>query len=123
MVAVTYSLLSTATLAGPKPILCQTRHLLPARAFIRHWLPRYGIPDDIVTDRGTQFAGGAWKELMTSLGIQSHSTTAYHPQGNGLVERMYRQLKGSLRSTSQFHLARLLTFGTPRSELGMARWT
>ena len=27
-----------------------------------------------------------------------HTTTAYHPQGNGLVERMHRQLKGSLRA-------------------------
>ena len=69
-----------------------------AKVFIRQYLPRFGIPDDIITDRGTQFVGGAWKELMNSMGIQSHTTTAYHPQGNGLVERMHRQLKGSLRA-------------------------
>ena len=67
-------------------------------AFIHHWLPRFGIPDDIVTDRRSQFVGGAWRELMSSLGIQTHSTTAYHPQSNGLVERMHRQLKGAIRA-------------------------
>ena len=69
-----------------------------AKTFIRQWLPRYGVPDVVVTDRGTQFVGGVWKELMQSLGVQSHSTTAYHPQSNGLVERMHRQLKASVRA-------------------------
>ena len=69
-----------------------------AKTFIRYWLPRYGIPDTIITDRGTQFVGGAWRELMSSLGIQALATTAYHPQCNGLVERMHRDLKASVRA-------------------------
>ena len=68
------------------------------QAFIRHWMPRYGIPDEVVTDRGTQFVGGSWKDLMATLGIQTHATTAYHPQSNGLVERMHRQLKAAIRA-------------------------
>ena len=67
-------------------------------AFINEWLPRFGIPDTVVTDRGAQFVGGAWKDLMSSLGITSFSTTSYHPQCNGLVERMHRQLKGAIRA-------------------------
>ena len=35
---------------------------------------------------------------MSSLGVTSFSTTAYHPQCNGLVERMHRQLKGAIRA-------------------------
>ena len=35
---------------------------------------------------------------MKALGIQTISTTAYHPQSNGLVERMHRQLKASIRT-------------------------
>ena len=69
-----------------------------AKTFIRHWLPRFGIPDSIVTDRGTQFVGGSWKDLMSSLGVQTFATTAYHPQCNGLVERMHRDLKASVRA-------------------------
>ena len=65
-------------------------------AFIQNWLPRFGIPDVVVTDRGSQFVAGKWKEMMTALGIQTLATTAYHPQCNGLVERMHRQLKASI---------------------------
>ena len=68
------------------------------RAFIDNWLPRFGVPDSVVTDRGSQFVEGVWKELMQSLGISAHSTTAYHPQSNGLVERMHRQLKSAIKA-------------------------
>ena len=68
-------------------------------AFLRGWLARYGLPDTIITDRGAQFTSTLWKDLMSRLGIHSSTTTAYHPQANGLVERMHRQLKGSLRAS------------------------
>ena len=32
------------------------------------------------------------------LGVQHQTTTAYHPQSNGLVERFHRRLKGALRA-------------------------
>ena len=35
--------------------------------FIHQWLPRFGIPDEIITDRGSQFVSGAWKEDVLSL--------------------------------------------------------
>ena len=37
-----------------------------------------------------------WKHLMTTMGISSSSTTAYHPQANGMVERFHRMLKEHL---------------------------
>ena len=67
-------------------------------AFIRYWLPRYGVPDTVVTDRGAQFTGSCWRTLLEQLGVASLSTTAYHPQANGLVERMHRQLKAALKA-------------------------
>ena len=67
-------------------------------AFIRHWLPCYGVPDMVVTDRGAQFTGSFSKTLLEQFGIASLSTTAYHPQANGLVEGMHCQLKGALKA-------------------------
>ena len=69
-----------------------------AAAFIRCWLPRYGVPDSIVTDRGAQFTGALWRDLLEQLGVTSLSTMAYHPQANGMVERMHRQLKAALKA-------------------------
>jgi cleavage and polyadenylation specificity factor subunit 1 len=69
-----------------------------ADCFIRQWVPRFGIPAKITTDRGTQFTASTWASLCVKLGIDHILTTAYHPQANGMVERSHRQLKNSLRA-------------------------
>lgn len=71
---------------------------LCARAFIRHWIARFGVPDNLVSDRGPQFTSNLWNSLNKLLGISSSTTTAYHPQANGMVERFHRQLKSSLKA-------------------------
>ena len=68
------------------------------QALLRHWFSYFGIPDEIITDRGTQFTGSVWEEFLRHFGIKSNHTTSYHPQANGLVERMHRQLKGALKA-------------------------
>ena len=80
------------------------------KALIRHWISRFGIPADITADRGAQFTSSLWAELGTTLGIHMQRTTAYHLQANGMVERLHRQLRSSLkaRTTSPYwmdHLA------------------
>ncbi len=51
-----------------------------------------------MSDRGPQFISELWTKLNRLLGISASNTTAYHPQANGLVERMHRQLKASLKA-------------------------
>ena len=72
-----------------------------ADAFISNWVARYGIPSSVTTDRGAQFNSQLWREMMSRLGCVSIKTTAFHPQGNGLVERLHRRLKDSLRCHAQ----------------------
>ena len=69
-----------------------------AKALISHWIARFGVPLDIVSDRGSQFTSALWSSVAQSLGTQLHHTTAYHPQSNGLVERFHRHLKSALRA-------------------------
>ena len=47
---------------------------------------------------GSQFTLSLWAALCVLLGIQHLQTTAYHPEGNGLVERFHRCLKDALRA-------------------------
>ena len=72
-----------------------------AKAFIRHWISRFGVPYDVTSDRGPQFTSSLWTELNRLLGIKALRTTAYHPQANGMVERLHRQLKAALRARLQ----------------------
>ncbi len=70
-------------------------------ALISGWVARFGVPAAITSDRGVQFSSGVWAGLCQRLGISHHSTTAYHPQNNGMVERFHRQLKDALRACLQ----------------------
>ena len=67
-------------------------------ALIQGWISRFGVPADITSDRGPQFTSSLWSNLNKMLGIKQQHTTAYHPQANGMVERLHRQLKDSLKA-------------------------
>ena len=82
------------------PLVTMTAHAC-AMALLRHWVARFGVPGSIVTDRGRQFTSSLWSELSSLLGVAHNQTTAYHPQSNGLVERLHRTLKERLMSRSQ----------------------
>ena len=71
-----------------------------AKALLRSWVARFGLPQDITADRGRQFTSDLWKQMGTMMGVKLNNTTAYHPQANGLVERLHRQLKGSIMARS-----------------------
>ena len=67
------------------------------QAFLGNWVSWFGIPETITSDRGAQFTSDAWKRAVARLGINTSTTTTYHPQANGLVERFHRTLKNALR--------------------------
>ncbi|MBM6549334.1 DDE-type integrase/transposase/recombinase, partial [Streptococcus dysgalactiae subsp. equisimilis] len=68
-----------------------------APAFPPGWVSRFGCPATGTADRGPHF-DGAFNNLLKTLGCKHVRTTAYHPQANGLVERLHRQLKAALRA-------------------------
>ncbi|CAI2737064.1 unnamed protein product [Dicrocoelium dendriticum] len=67
-----------------------------ARNFINHWVATFGVPATITTDRGSQFESILFSNITNILGCQRIRTTAYHPQANGLVERLHRHIKTAL---------------------------
>ena len=60
-----------------------------AEAFMRVWVPYFGVPRQLVSDRGTQFLSSLFTSLCTFLGVH-HTPTSYHPCTNGLVETLHR---------------------------------
>jgi len=69
-----------------------------AAALCSGWIARFGVPDTITSDRGPQFTSNIWNSLCLFLQIKHRPTTAYHPQANGMVERLHRRLKDALRA-------------------------
>ena len=57
----------------------------------------HGIPRKVYSDRGPQFAARFMRALYKHLGIETGFTTAYHPQGNGKVERKNQEVEQYLR--------------------------
>ena len=58
----------------------------------------HGIPDSIISDRGSIFVSKFWTELTTLLQIDHRASTAYHPQTDGLTERTNQTLETYLRA-------------------------
>jgi transposase InsO family protein len=72
--------------------------LIVARAFDRSWLCRYPRPLICLHDRGTEFTGFEFQELLQSYGIQSVTSTAANPQSNAILERTHQVIGNQIRS-------------------------
>jgi len=59
---------------------------------------RFGVPVHVTTDRGPQFTSSRWRDWCLQHGVHHITTTAFHPQSNGMIERLHRQLKDGLRA-------------------------
>ncbi|KAH3717167.1 hypothetical protein DPMN_059947 [Dreissena polymorpha] len=58
---------------------------------------RVGVPQEMLSDMGAQFTSGLMKEISRLLSMKQLVTTPYHPQCNGLVERMNGTLKSMIK--------------------------
>jgi calcineurin-like phosphoesterase family protein len=57
---------------------------------------RFGLLDEIISDRDPRFAAHAFQELLKLLKIKSNLTTAYHPQSDGATERVNQEIEAYL---------------------------
>ena len=61
---------------------------------------RFGFPREILSDNGPQFTSVVMKQVMSTLGIKHKFSTPYHPQANGLCERVNSTIKANLRKAA-----------------------
>ena len=60
-------------------------------------VPVIGVPEALLSDHGTNLLAHVMLQTCQTLGIVKLNTTAYHPQCDGMVERLNRTLKAMLR--------------------------
>jgi transposase InsO family protein len=88
-------------------LLSKSAHFVPTREtitakdlatlFRREVFRLHGLPDRIISDRGTTMTSEFWQQLMKLLNIKSAMSTAFHPQTDGQTERMNQVLEDYLR--------------------------
>ena len=62
-------------------------------AFMTRIALTYGLPDELASDNAPEFTGQLQEEFFRSFGVTRKFTTAYRPQANGVVERIFRSLR------------------------------
>ncbi|CAJ0968110.1 unnamed protein product [Ranitomeya imitator] len=65
--------------------------------FFQHVVRLHGIPENIVSDRGSQFVSRFWRAFCARMGIDLSFSSAFHPQTNGQTERTNQTLEIYLR--------------------------
>lgn len=73
-----------------------------ARFFLDNIYRYHGLPDDIISDRGTQFVSKFWKSLFEILKVDIKLSSAFHPQTDGQTERVNQVLEQYLRCTINY---------------------
>lgn len=74
-----------------------------ARLFLENIYKYHGLPDDIISDRGTQFTSKFWQSLFKILQVKIKLSSAYHPQTDGQTERVNQVLEQFLRCSINYH--------------------
>ncbi|GKV00924.1 hypothetical protein SLEP1_g13532 [Rubroshorea leprosula] len=67
---------------------------------------RYGIPNQIVADNGTQFNCSSFRDFCSSYGIKLQFTSVYHPESNGMVESVNKCILEGIEPRLEQHEAK-----------------
>ena len=57
-----------------------------------------GLPKIVQSDQGSNFTSRVFRQAMNSLGINTVTSSAYHPQSPGALERFHSTLKTMIRA-------------------------
>jgi len=68
-----------------------------ARAFVEEIILKFGIPQVLLTDQGSNFLSELFSNVCKLLRVKMIKTSAYRPQTNGALERAHRVLVEYLR--------------------------
>jgi hypothetical protein len=69
-----------------------------ARLFLDNIYRHHGLCRNIISDRDPKFTSTFWQRLFKSMQTKLNISSSYHPQTDGLTERIHRTIKQVLRS-------------------------
>ena len=72
-----------------------------AKLFTEYFVRDEGLPTVILSDQGSVFMRKFWKEVWRLMGVTLAISSAYHPQTDGVTERLNAEVKKYLRSFAE----------------------
>ena len=69
-----------------------------AKVHVRNWICRSGVPDSIHSYQGRNFESRTFSESCQLLIIKKTLSSAYHPECNGQVENLHKNLRTMLKA-------------------------
>ncbi|XP_049340179.1 uncharacterized protein LOC125804771 [Astyanax mexicanus] len=67
-----------------------------SRALVR-FCSVFGLPKTIQTDKGTNFTAKLFAQVLHQLNVEHKTSSAFHPESQGALERFHQTLKTQLR--------------------------
>ena len=71
------------------------------QAIYNHWITLFGAPIEIISDNGTSFKNDMKREFSKLMGTREVYAPPYYPQGNGLIERLFRTAKSMIKLSTE----------------------
>jgi hypothetical protein len=68
-----------------------------AALFMEYVFAHFGLPRNLISDRGSTFTSKFFQALMKRLQVENYYSTAFHPQSDGQTERINSILEQYLR--------------------------
>ena len=65
---------------------------------LRSVFSRLGVPYTLVSDNAAEFGSEMLQDWLLKIGCKPYKTPPYHPQSNGLAERMVRTIKNGMKA-------------------------
>jgi len=88
---------------GPFHPLFQVNHGRKDTQLIMDRIIRlHGLPEEIVSDKGPQFASKFWRRLFELLGVDIRLSSVFHPETDGQTELTNQTLEQYLRCTLNY---------------------
>lgn len=64
---------------------------------------KFGLPREVQSDQGSNFMSNVFQQALLTLGIVHITSSAYHPESQGALERYHQTLKTMLRKYCMEH--------------------
>ena len=82
----------------PEVIKVKDRKPITIQQVLRVIFPRNGVPKTLVSNNAPEFCEKVLCAWLTKIGCKPYKTPPYHPQSNGIAERMVRTVKLGLKA-------------------------